>query len=158
MKAWCRDRLVKPLWNDFPWTAGVWVWFPITTSGHVCLSGCVRMFFKHSWLRHLCLKIIPTRPLRHVWPEVVMENHTLTPVVHGKSHTYFDFTPLWAKLRIGTGSCSRSDYEMGAYSCIPGMRWWEGNPELPLCFTAALLGVWGEQREHSKKSNWHHVF
>ena len=35
MKAWCRDRLVKPLWNDFPWTAGVWVWFPITTSGHV---------------------------------------------------------------------------------------------------------------------------
>ena len=63
-------------------------WFPITTSGHVCLSGCVRMFFKHSWLRHLCLKIIPTRPLRHVWPEVVMENHTHTPAVHGKSHTY----------------------------------------------------------------------
>ena len=38
-------------------------------------------------LRHSCLKIIPTRPLRHVWPEVVMENHTHTPVVHGKSHT-----------------------------------------------------------------------
>jgi hypothetical protein len=44
------------------------------------------MFFKHSWLRHLCLKIIPTRPLRHVWPEVVIENHTHTPAVHGKSH------------------------------------------------------------------------
>ena len=37
-------------------------------------------------LHHLCLKIIPTRPLRHVWPEVVMENHTHTPAVHGKSH------------------------------------------------------------------------
>ena len=34
-----------------------------------------------------CLKIIPTRPLRHVWPEVVMENHTHTPAVHGKSHS-----------------------------------------------------------------------
>ena len=38
-------------------------------------------------LCHSCLKIIPTRPLRHVWPEVVMENHTHTPAVHGKSHT-----------------------------------------------------------------------
>ena len=23
---------------------------------------------------------------RHVWPKVVMENHTCTPAVHGKSH------------------------------------------------------------------------
>jgi hypothetical protein len=74
------DRMIKPLWNDFPWTALVWVWFPITTSGHVCLSGCVRIVFKHSWLRHLCLGM-------HVWPELVMENHTHTPAVHWKSHT-----------------------------------------------------------------------
>ena len=87
-KLGCKDPLVKPLWNDFPWTALERVWFPITTSGHVCLSGCVRMFFKHSWLCHSCLKIIPTCPLRHVWPEVVMEIHTHTSAVHGKSHTH----------------------------------------------------------------------
>ena len=29
---------------DFPWTVEVWVWFSISTSGHVCLSRCVRMF------------------------------------------------------------------------------------------------------------------
>ena len=39
--------------------------------------------------RHSCLKIIPTRLLRHVWSEVVMENHTHTSPVHGKSHTRF---------------------------------------------------------------------
>ena len=33
-------------------------------------------------------KLIPTRPLRHVWPKIVMENHTHTPAVNGKSHTY----------------------------------------------------------------------
>ena len=38
--------------------------------------------------KNSCLKIIPTRPLRHVWPEVVMENHTHTPAVHGKSHSF----------------------------------------------------------------------
>ena len=60
------------------------------------------MFFKHSWLRHLFLKIIPTRPLRHVWPEVVMENHTHTLAVHGKSHIMW--TPinysLWCMLQL----------------------------------------------------------
>ena len=29
-----------------------------------------------------------TPPLRHVWPEVVMENHTRSSAVHGKSHTW----------------------------------------------------------------------
>ena len=40
----------------------------------------------HIIFHHSCLKIIPTCLLRHVWPEVVMENHTHTPAVHGKSH------------------------------------------------------------------------
>ena len=30
---------------------------------------------------------IPTHPLRHTWPEVVMENHTRSSAVHGTSHT-----------------------------------------------------------------------
>ena len=37
----------------------------------------------HSGQRDRKFVLIPTRPLRHVWPEVVMENHTHT---HGKSH------------------------------------------------------------------------
>ena len=43
---------------------------------------------------HSCFKIILTPPLRHVWPEVVMENHTHTPVAHGKSHKYILHTYL----------------------------------------------------------------
>ena len=34
---------------DFRWTAGVWVWFSITTSGHTCLSRRVGMIFKQEW-------------------------------------------------------------------------------------------------------------
>jgi hypothetical protein len=30
-------------------------------------------------------KTILTHTLRHTWPKIVMENHTLTPAVHGKS-------------------------------------------------------------------------
>jgi hypothetical protein len=47
---------------------------------------CISCMF--NMLCHSCLKIIPTRLLRHMWPDVVMENHTHTPAVHGKSHKY----------------------------------------------------------------------
>jgi hypothetical protein len=49
-----------------------------------------------AWLNHYgmifheqqeCGNGFPSQPLRHVWPEVVMENHAHTPAVHGKSHT-----------------------------------------------------------------------
>ena len=36
MQIWYKDCLVKPLCNDFPWTAGVCVWFSITIFGHTC--------------------------------------------------------------------------------------------------------------------------
>ena len=39
----------------------------------------------HVWRSHSCSKIIPAHLLRHVWPKIVMENHTHTPAVHGKS-------------------------------------------------------------------------
>ena len=32
----------------------------------MCLSGWDRIIFNHSWLRHSWLKIIPSRPLRHI--------------------------------------------------------------------------------------------
>jgi hypothetical protein len=36
------------------------------------------------------IKTILTLPLRHKRPKVVMENHTHTPAVHGKSfHNFF---------------------------------------------------------------------
>ena len=79
------ENIAKNFVCDFPWTAGVWVWFSITTSGHTCLSGRVGMIFKHEWRSHECLKNILTHPLRHTWPEVVMGNHTHTSAVHGKS-------------------------------------------------------------------------
>ena len=34
------------------------------------------------------VKLIPTRPLRHVWPKIALENHTHAPAVHEKSHIY----------------------------------------------------------------------
>ena len=43
------------------------------------------LVFKHKWRSHECLKTIPTHPLRHTWPEVVMGNHTRSSAVHGKS-------------------------------------------------------------------------
>ena len=70
---------------DFPWTAGVWVWFSITTSGHMCLSGHVGMISKHKWRSLECLINILTYLLRRTWPEVVTGNHTHMSAVHGKS-------------------------------------------------------------------------
>ena len=43
------------------------------------------LVFKHEWRSHECLKTIPTHPLRHTWPEVVMGNHTRSSAVHGKA-------------------------------------------------------------------------
>ena len=43
------------------------------------------LVFKHEWRSHECLKTIPTHPLRHTWPEVVMGNHTRSSAVHGRS-------------------------------------------------------------------------
>ena len=43
------------------------------------------LVFKHEWRSQECLKTIPTHPLRHTWPEVVMGNHTRSSAVHGKS-------------------------------------------------------------------------
>ena len=45
-----------------------------------------QLLLKYTLLCHSCLKNISTRPLRHMWPKVVMENHTSTPAAHGKSH------------------------------------------------------------------------
>ena len=54
------DRLVKTLGNDFPATALVWVWISCTHSCLNCLSRCVRMVYKHSWLRHSsCCRKVP---------------------------------------------------------------------------------------------------
>ena len=43
---------------DFPWTAGVCVWFSITTFGHICFSGCVRLVFKQEWQSDLYIKFV----------------------------------------------------------------------------------------------------
>ena len=47
------------------------------------------MVFHHYFWSHVpqrtCLKTIPTHPLRHTWPEVVIGNHTRSSAVHGRS-------------------------------------------------------------------------
>ena len=82
------DPTNKPLWNvTFHEQHSSGYGFPSLLLATRASADVSELVFKHEWRSHEYLKTIPTHPLRHTWPEVVMENHTRSSAVHGKSHT-----------------------------------------------------------------------
>ena len=67
--------------------------FPSQSLAMCASVGVSELFFSTRGFATLAQKLILTRPLRHVWPKIVMGNHTHTLAVHKKSHSFATIVP-----------------------------------------------------------------